>query len=361
MFQFTTTTIINSAKDSNGTTDKYTGTASAINVTRVGRFLKNNIVSIHKRAYSAGAQEQATIVMPSGTSAATSGRVIRLVVDVRLSQNVYSEYASAYLYFKKPIIVEVISSGNVDTDGAALVAQISGLKDRFGESYITATYTAGSDTITLTAKDNFQRFKSIAIVQELTSYNTLIQPEYETLQSNFTITIAGKVGFGDDAHMIKSLMIPTYENTRHFGTNKEERPILGGNYTQYTIRYKIEKEGDGIVAAGNSITTHVFYVLETLKTGFEAALTTTFPGLITIGGTGSLTIAGDEVLDLSNGETTTLVASGTNTAITWSSNNTAIATVSVSGLVTPVATGTAIMTATAADGKTGTFTITVVA
>ena len=41
MYQFTTTTIINSSLDSNGTTARYTGSAAGLTVTRVGTFKKS--------------------------------------------------------------------------------------------------------------------------------------------------------------------------------------------------------------------------------------------------------------------------------------------------------------------------------
>lgn len=270
MFQFTTTTILNSNLDSNGTTAKYSADADALTVTRVGKFLADNVVSVYKNAYVAGVKEVATIVVP----ATTANKVIRLEVDVRLSQSTQSEYANTYLYFKKPVVVEVIATGTIDTDGAALVAQIKNLKDKYGVSYITAAYDNGTNTITLTATDNAQRFFSVKLLQEAASYNTIIQPEYDVLQSAFTIGTAGKNGFGDDAYMIKSLMIPTQENVRYFGINAEERPILGGNYSQYTLRYKIAKSDDGIVAGASSVTTHVFYVKSDLVSGFEDVLIT---------------------------------------------------------------------------------------
>ena len=75
--------------------------------------------------------------------------------------------------------------------------------------------------------------------------------------------------------MIKSVMIPTYENTRFFGTNKEERPVIGGNYSQYTIRYSVDKHiDDGISSGGKSITTHVFWVKSDLVEAFDEALIT---------------------------------------------------------------------------------------
>lgn len=268
MYQFTTTTIINSNLDSNGTTAKYSADANALTVTRVGKFAKANIVSVFKHAAVAGVKEIASIVVP----ATTAGKVIRLEVDVRLSQSTDSEYANTYLYFKKPVVVEVLATGVVDTDGQNLVNQIKSLKDKFGVSYITAGYTAGNDTITLTATDNSQRFFSVKITQEAASTNSLIQPEYDTLATG-AVTTAGVTAFGDNAWMIKSLMIPTQENVRYFGINAEERPVLGATYDQYTLRYKVAKSNDGIVGGGDSITTHVFYVKSDLSDAFADLFT----------------------------------------------------------------------------------------
>lgn len=358
MYQFTTTTLINSNLDSNGTTAKYAGTATAFNVTRVGKFLADNIVSVNKRAYSAGVKEVATVTVP----AITLGLVARLEIDIRLAQQTYSDYANTYLYFKKPQFVEIISSGVANTDAAALVAELNKLKDRFGYSYVTAT-VSGAD-ITVTATDFNQRFHDIIISKSQDSYNSIIQPEYVDITAGtFAITTEGKLGFGDDDWMARSIVMPTYENSRAFGISKDEKPILGGNYTQYTLRYSIDKEGgDGIVASGKSITTHVFYVLSTLQAAFEAALQTTYPGIITIGGAGSIIISGDEVLDLSESETTTLTAANFVGTITWTSGTVGTATIdSSTGVVTAVGAGTTVITATDTATSTGTFTITVVA
>ena len=360
MYQFTTTSVINSNLDSNGTTAKYAGTATTFRVTRVNTFKKAGIVSVYKRPYQAGVKEVATITMPT----ATSGKVVRLDIDVRLSQQTNSEYANTHLYFKKPITVEVLSVGVVDTDGAALVAQINSLKDRFGFGYITATYTAGSDLITLTATDFNQRFYSIKISEEAASYNSIIQPEYTLLSSTFAITTKGNVGFGNDEYMAKAIRLQTLDSYRPFGISKDELPVLGGQYTQYTIRYAIDNDGvDGVFVMGaKSITTHVFYVLSTYQAAFEDELEKVFPAIVTIGGTGTITIIGDEVLDLSNAETTTLSATNYSGTITWTSGTAGTATINSStGVVTAVAAGTTTITATDTAGSTGTFLLTVVA
>ena len=277
MFQYTTTTVINSGLDSNGVTPKYSGDANAFKVTRVGTFKKDNIKSVYERAYSAPTKEVATITVPT----VAAGKVIRLEVDVRLSQNTYSEYANSYLYFKKPVVVEVIATADTATDAAALAKQVAGLQDRFGESYIKAT-NAGA-VITLEAKNQYQRFHNAEISEEVLSPNSLVQPEYKVVSTDFAVTVPGKVGFGDDAYMIASIMVPTTENTRVFGINQEERPILGGNYSQFTLRYDIPKDSnDGIWTGARSITTHVFYVKSDLVNAFRTEIAKAFPDVETV-------------------------------------------------------------------------------
>lgn len=271
MYQFTTTTVINSNLDSNGVTPKFAGSASGFNVTRVNFFKKDNVESVYKNAYTAGVKEVAIVTL--GT--ATLGKVARLSIEVRLAQqNADSEYANAYLWFRKPVVVEVISSGVAATDATALVAQLNGLKDRFGSKYFNASAVGAA--ITLTALDDNQRFYSVKFEQEIASPNSIIEMEYNPVAgTSFVVSVAGKPGFGNDSHMIKSVMIPTYENSRFFGTNKEERPIIGGNYTQYTIRYSVDKHiDDGISSGGKSITTHVFWVKSDLVDAFDEALIT---------------------------------------------------------------------------------------
>ena len=272
MYQFTTTTVINSAKDSGGTADKYAAILNdtVFQVTRVGNFKKSGIASVYQRNYAAGVLEKATVTIPT----VDAGKTIRLTVDVRLSGSTDSEYATPFLYFRKPVTVEVIATGTAGTDAAALAKQISALKDRFGVSYITAS--AVGAVITFEATVDTQRFYDIKVEEEVLSPNSLIQPEYKTLAGQFTVTVNGKIGFGDDAYMIKSIMIPTMENVRPWGVNAEERPVLGGNYTQFTLRYDIPKEAMGIATGARSITNHVFYVKSDLVTPFKTELAKVF-------------------------------------------------------------------------------------
>lgn len=296
MYQFTTTNIINSSLDSNGTTAKYAGTTTYLNVTRVGKFLKDNILSITKRAYYAGVKEVAKVQIPT----IASGLVARLTVDVRLSQETNSEYANIAIAFKKPVTVEVLATGTAATDAAALVAQLNGLKDRFGHAYLTAA-VINTDYVQVTATENSQKIFSMVIEKEKASTNSIIMPEYENVSaSTFSVTTIGKQGFGDDNWMARKVMLPTAENVRYFGISKDERPVIGGNYNQYVLRYKVAKEDDGIVAGGYSITTHVFYVLGSLVAAFEAEIVKTGIATDTVGAVVTAVTIGGNTFDLSD-------------------------------------------------------------
>lgn len=271
MFQFTTTNIINSNLDSNGVTAKFAGSTTAFTVARVGRFLKSNIVSVHKRAYYAGVKEVASLTVP----VITAGLVARLVVDVRLEQQTYSDYANTYLWFEKPIYVEVKATGVAATDAAALVAEVNKIKNRFGISDITAS-VAGA-VITLTATNNNQRFYDAKILKEAPAAleNSIIEPVFvDVTAGTFAVDTAGKIGFGDNEWMSRRIFLQTLDHARPFGGQQDERPVLGGNYSEYVLRYSITKDHeDGIWMSNNvSTVTHIFYVKSDLVTAFETAL-----------------------------------------------------------------------------------------
>ena len=359
MYQFTTTNVINSATDSNTAIAKYAGANGVFNVARVGSFKKDKVVSVYKNAYVAGVLEEATITVPT----VALGLVIRATVNVFLTTSANSEYANFSMDFKKPVTVEVLSTGDSTLDAAALVKQLKALKDRFGYAYITASNS--TNVITIKATEPFQRIKSIIIEKEVASPNSMIQPEYQVVGTNFTVTVPGVDGFGDDSWMVRNIVIPTAENVRHFGMNKDGRPIIGGGYDQYTLRYKIELDGDdGVFSGAQSVTTHVFYVLSTLSAAFKTAMENAGITVLTADGPGATTSsftvnASDTVIVV--GDTATLSSVGATGTVTYTSGTTGI---TIAGNIATAATANAtpvVITATDAAGNTGTVSIKVIA
>lgn len=291
MFQFSSQTIINSATDISGIA-AFSATAGNLVVLTAGKFAKAKTEGLYKRAYSAGVKPKIEIAVPAGTT----GKVLRLTVGLKLNAgSANSEYGqNGSRYFEKPITVEILSTGNATNNAAAFVTQLNKLYTRYGSKYFTASNAAAA--LTLEGVEDVQRFYNVTIELEgdytAASY---VNPEFSVIAGGIldgvavnstvngvTVKAIGTLGFGDDAHMIRSIQVPTIENTRYFGIAKNERPVPGGNYSQYTLRYKVEKQDDGIVSGGYSITTHVFWVNSALVTAFEAAITTSTIALTTV-------------------------------------------------------------------------------
>lgn len=368
MYQFTTTNVINSqyVKDYEGNNlldsagnpfAVVVGDSTGLSFPKIGFFKKAGIVSIYKRPYAAGVKEVAKVRIP----VITNTKVARIDIMIKLEQSTNSEYTNYSLDFQKPVTVEVMSTGVAATTCDALVAQLNGLKDRFGYRYFTAA-TVSTDYLQITCNQVEQRVKSMVISEQVLSPNSIIQPEYTDVSaSTFSVTTSGKIGFGDDNWMLRKVMLPTAENVRVFGISKNERPVMGGNYSEYVLRYSITKDDqDGTLSGATSVTTHVFYVISTEITRFEQEITDaglTVPAVFAI----SPADAGLSI-DVSDGDTDQITYLGNVGSVTFSSNLPAKATVSATGLVTAVAAAAAvIITATDSVGNTDTLTYEVTA
>ena len=78
-----------------------------------------------------------------------------------------------------------------------------------------------------------------------------------------TPILPGLEAFGDYNWLIHNLRLPTAGNTSYFGPNKAEMPVVGQNYTQFTITMKDTRDkvaGEGVGMRITSVTTHVLYV-----------------------------------------------------------------------------------------------------
>jgi hypothetical protein len=289
MFEYTTTTIINSqyAVDAAGNplldnsgnlvARVKNNNGNSFTVIGAGTYLKDNIKSIYKRPYAAGVKEQATLTV----AGVTSKDLLRLTVKVKLDGNTESDYANFTYDFRQPLTIDIISSGTAATDAAEFVKALNKIKTEYGRSLFVASVSGA--TITFKAKTNDQRFESIVLEKVGSVPLNTLSPEITQLAVG-TVTVPGKNGFGDDAWMLKSVVFPTAENTRVFGILKDERPVLGANYTQYTLKYVVPSD-EYDVWNGNkqSVTNHVFWVAASQVSAFETAVTAVFADLETVG------------------------------------------------------------------------------
>lgn len=280
MFQFTTTTIINSNKavdaqgnqllDNEGADlTKFAGDAEkgVLRVFGTGIFKSENIKSVYKRASSVGVREVSTIAIPT-KPAIPVGTLLRLEVNVKLHGRVQSDYTSYNGDFSKPAVIDILSTGDAEADAKEFARLYNKLKTEYG--YNMFTVKANSGTLTLTARENGQLLS--AELLEVGKLGSALIPTITSLAKS-TVTTSGKKGFGDTPHMLQSIAIPTYENTRHFGILKDERPIVGAAYTQYTLKYEVLSGEDDIWnSAKKATTTHVFWVIKDLVADFDAAV-----------------------------------------------------------------------------------------
>ena len=279
MFQFTTTTIINSnqAVDAQGNDlldnegaklTKFAGDADKLRVFGTGIFKAENIKSVYKRASSAGKRGVYEIVIPG----AAANTLLRLEVNVKLHGRIQSDYTSYNGDFSKPAVIDIISSGTPADDAEEFARLYNKLKTEYGYNMFTAE--AAGEILTLTARENGQLLS--AELFEVAELDKNLVPVITSLAKS-TVTVSGKKGFGDTAYMLQSIAIPTYENTRHFGILKDERPIVGAAYTQFTLKYEVLSGEDDIWnSAKKATTTHVFWVIDSLADDFEAEVNKAF-------------------------------------------------------------------------------------
>lgn len=305
MFQFTTTNVINSNKDY--TTGKPLWSAqeaaldkpASLNVKRVSKFLKPNVVSIYKAV--ASDPKMAKVTIDLSQISGTDGESYRLSVYIGLTQaSQESRYANDLILKGKPFTVDFVWK----TSAAEVAKNLVKIIDKYavmvyGEKLLNVSY---SDTyLTIEAVNEYQRFRKVNIEKfdkdayfgrgEYNPVRTLEDLSEQSSNAALTGTVegyfVGKEGFGTYSYLLHNLRIPTAMRTRAFGVNLDENPIIGAKYNQYTIHYCTDRGVLGTNAVGDtvkSVTTHVFYVNQSIASEFETDLAKIAPegGIVSV-------------------------------------------------------------------------------
>ena len=298
MFQFTTTNVINSNKDY--TTGKPLWSAqdaaldkpASLNVKRVSKFLGPNVVSIYKA--EANDPEMAKVTIDLSQISGTDGESYRLSVYIGLTQaSQESRYANDLILKGKPFTVDFVWK----TSAAEVAKNLVKIIDKYavmvyGEKLLNVSYSGAY--LTIEAVNEYQRFRKVNIEKfdkdayfgrgEYNPVRTLDDLTKKDSNAALTGTVegyfVGKEGFGTYSYLLHNLRIPTAMRTRAFGVNLDENPIIGAKYNQYTIHYCTDRGVLGTNAVGDtvkSVTTHVFYVNQSVASEFEEALTKIAP------------------------------------------------------------------------------------
>ena len=252
MLNFTTTTIVNSAP-----VDLVKEVDDVLYVKNVGSFKKGEVTSVAKKAYEAEGFATATLAVPQST---TAGDIYRVSIDVELYKSESSLYARPWPTKGKQICFEAVAgtSGLLNTLAENAVKYMNLVYD----TDILAVSKSGNNLV-ITAKEGTQVLKSVILekwVKDTNAGDTYAGGKW-SLEATATTT-KGNPGFGTYKHLIHNVVLPTYENMK-YGSAVANAPKLDGEYTQYIVTKRVERDPYGTGAVGQvlvSETQHVFWV-----------------------------------------------------------------------------------------------------
>lgn len=296
MFQFTTTTIVNSLQDYNFpannliTEVKEGNTVVGIHIKRDFKFLKDNIEAIFKRAASDPVLAQAKIDLTAVT-APTVDTTYRIAIYIRLSGSQNSYYANDFVFKGKPFYIEFLwRAGETAAQVAKKVIKVAKTYQQMVYEYQLLNITENAGVITIKGTDEYQTLTKVDLEkfdenegpwQEGGHVGAFIPVDTLDTESIYhtgdvvTLEQQAKEGFGTYRNMIKDYRLPTAANTRWNKIIQDETPIVGAKYNQYTIIQCVNRGimgGDAVGEVAKSKTTHVFFVKQDLATAFETEL-----------------------------------------------------------------------------------------
>lgn len=266
MFQYTNTIVLNSLTDEASGLEKVQALEGLLKVLRVNDFKKGNIVAVYKQeAVQAVNGSVAFATLPNEEG------LFRINLYVRLSGSQNSYYSNDMVFKGRPFVYEF--KGN--TTATDLVAIIKNINQLYGDKFLKVEVSGSGVKFT---GDNYALFTIAKIekfVQDNSVFPSINGGTWEEV-SKGTITKCVN-GFGTYDQILKDLRLPTMEARRWEAVNKEELPIPGTLYNQYTIDYCVDRGILGTDAVGDvvkSLTHHVFFVPQSLASTFEGKLTT---------------------------------------------------------------------------------------
>ena len=295
MFEFVNERLINSAIDAYSGRPKFESLDNkTFRIYRFGTFDSNFIVNrtIYKTRSSQPVKPVIEItitdtIIPNDESV----KNIRLMVDLRLSGSVNSEYSTYNSRVKaKPMVANLaITKNDTKEKIAAAFVQIfkdqDYLYDNLRVNFSLKDNGSNKHVIVITGETEFQYFNNVE-VQELVPWNTAalgtyypVEPVWVTLikyDAGSETTRFGKEGFGTYWTMLKNVQIQNSNRTDVFSVdNDDTRLIPGASYTQYVLDYRVKRDITGMQAVGQelvSITKHIMWVNDAIVSDFDKVL-----------------------------------------------------------------------------------------
>lgn len=261
MFNFTTTTIVNSVDGLfKGDLD------SRLYVKNVGSFTSDEIVNTYKK--EAAAEDVDTVTLATA-SATETGDIYRVAIDIELYKSESSLYARPWPTKGKPVYIEAIKgSGDfVDT----LVANATKYMNLVYDKEILEVSKSGTNLV-IKGVEGTQVLKNVVLEHWVANADTYAGGSWVEVAVG-TSDKKANPGFGTYQHLIHNIVLPTYENMR-YGSPVANAPKLGSMYNQYIITKRAERDAYGTGAVGQTLvseTQHVFWVESSIASDFEEA------------------------------------------------------------------------------------------
>lgn len=271
MFNYNVDIVINSTEMLSPTYTSATGVVDLYGI----RYDKTKIKSIYKRNYTAPVAGGVQFPISDIKWDADSYYQIRIEV-------VASEYYQDGSFmgreqgYGKPFIVEFKTpSSDVADYGAALLALIKAEFDSRPDIWAVGSgVKTGVDPNAILSVQFANEYFAIknGSISKLNE-DTLKWKEVGTVIKSTNPSMIQVQGFGTYDFVLRNLRVPTYEALRFFAIEKDRRPLISDQYTQYTIimEYPRNISGDSIIGENTSSeTSHIYYVDTTKKTAFES-------------------------------------------------------------------------------------------
>lgn len=261
MFQFTTTTVINSLKDLTSGKDLIVNDSEngVIRIKRHTPFVVDNIQAVVRTAAKPAVMDSVAFTHNSADADK------RIELYVRSTGNADPSFANSMVFKGKPLYIE-IPAGTASADLADVANKYMNLV--FGGDTQLVAEVSGN-VLTLTCVNGYQRItKALVATREDNG-------DFGKGVTNGLVVTTGNEAFGDYDHMIKDLRLPTSANLRWKRTQEDEMPVAGATYNQYILTYTVDRGILGMAAVGQrtvSTTTHIFWVNSAIDADFKTAL-----------------------------------------------------------------------------------------
>lgn len=317
MFNWTTTTIVNSLKDLSTGLDLvkvwenaekaegqelpagFSGQYPVIKIKRDHTFEARYIRNVYK-ATGHGAQFFEVKIdgakLLSSLKAAVDASELKRGVQARLSFYIALEGSEESIYANdlyqkgKPFSIGFTVKDN-DT-AESLLKKIKRNAEKFGMAiYGRKIFDLSIDGTNLILKGTheYQRIKMAAVVIDDMIDEILVDIYEDGIVAGtdgkvksegavFELVNRGLNGFGTAHHLIKDLRLPTIHNNKWLHLREDEKPVAGAKYDQFIITYcapSMANPGLSVVGQHNmSVTTHVFWVNQAISAEFASYFTT---------------------------------------------------------------------------------------